>query len=501
MSIGKGAYASVNSVVTAAQAYAAKVAAAKAAEAAYLAKLATVAKLNAAGVAGAGSAASTGSVVGAGSAAGVHSGLSVAAAVATPIAVTAAAVLVTYAAARLAGGATERLADLAEEIERDRSRNLRDEEAQRLWERAVAGVLSRNARIAALRDSLGPGDPDLPLPAARAIGGSTVEALLDWCRTADQILGEAVATLFRARRAAARAKLREHEDDEAMAEVNRFEEQIWPGPDASADETRQAARNGGTKGTEEIEDKVARELRELRQDVGARNLAEVLRIAGVARGADASMARTWLLELQDQVRQANGAAAEAERAAVYLEVLDGPDGGPRRLAERLRAVRAGRAPLDQALLEEAEQHLAEVRRSRERRHLMEIVSGTLDGLGMDVDVTVTGGLRVQGPRWGGHFVDLEVDARNHVAATLRTVTGEAPAPAQVERWRAQAATLSDHLEGIDLHLVETTAEPVDPRSAGDVQARPGPDDADADADADADLDDEATHELRARRNP
>ncbi|GII61464.1 hypothetical protein Skr01_15490 [Sphaerisporangium krabiense] len=484
MSSAKAGIVSVTNFVTAAQA----------AHTAQLAALANTAVANAAGVAGgkAGIAAGIAGVKagGAGVAAGLggQAGVTAAVTLFTPILATAAAVLVTYGAARLVGAGVDRLIDLGDRIELERGTTLAEQEAQELWADAVAAVAQRNARIAALSASLGPDDPDLPAP--RRIAGSTVRQLADWCRATDQALAKAVPVVARRRRRAALDALR--------AAPPPGQDAVWEDPGRFAALWGDAARPAAPPASDP-DHKVAAALAGLDPEATARDLAAVLRTAAAVRAhAGGPAAGAWLIELNDAIAQANRAVRDARRAAVYLGALDSPDDDHTALRDRLREVRDGRARLDEDLRAEADRALAAATRAREQRYALDLVRETLTGLGLDVDVTVSGTLRASHPDWRRHAVDIGVDPRMRMSATLRGPSGSpGPDPGHVaawrETWRRAEGALT--VAGVSAALVPEHEEEIreDVRAAVDQNTTQ---DTWQDAEGSA-----ATHEPRRRSRP
>ncbi|MFI6324080.1 hypothetical protein ACIBG8_41600 [Nonomuraea sp. NPDC050556] len=464
MSSWKAGVASFN-LVTPAQAAAAKAAAAAAAKAAaaqaahqaHMQALAHMAANNVLGVTGAkaGAGAVAAKAGAAAGAAGAHTGLSVATAVITPIAVGAAALLVTYGAARLAGAAVDGLVDLADSIERDRARPICSDEADELWISAVTEVTRRNARIAALRGSLGGGaGPDLPLPEPCAVGGSTVERLIAWCRSVDEDLAKLDSVIAAERRRRALRLLRLSQPPELVAAAAVVDVSM-SGSSAQSGSGRTAQLMAN------VDAEILAAMDELPSGAGDQYHADALRMAAKARAAAATgRERAWLVELREKVRQAKRAVEDAHLAAGYLEALDSQDiadepSGPDTLIERLRAVRDGRSVLGDDLRAWAGQALADLELARERAHVLATTRDVLSDQGFDVDTTSSGAIRGAHRDWRGFYVEFDIDDRMQLSAALRTVHGaREDNPERVTDWRERYAPVEGSLSqaGVSVSL-------------------------------------------------
>ncbi|MBD0693819.1 hypothetical protein BG452_14195 [Streptomyces sp. CBMA123] len=308
---------------------------------------------------------------------------------------------------------------------------------------AVRRVKTRNARIAALSESLagfrqqyGAAVGVRPPEPLRIVTQATSE-LEAWCAEADRALAGAEREL---REQAARAFAADLFADVAGPAAERRlvdAAEVFADRSAPSDAVGSEPEPGDGAAREDLERTLARVLSRLLPDCGEGHRADArLAAARVAEATSLDEARTWLTETRLRVQRANSAAQAGRRDADEavgllhdLETARGADVDPVRAL--LAEVVAGHRPLDEPLRRRAAGCQAAAEAEAERQYVVDTVTDALADLGYHVShgfetLTVTGGtLRLSRSEWPEHAVNLTVDQQGAQmrTAVVRTAAG------------------------------------------------------------------------------
>ncbi|GLY84785.1 response regulator receiver protein [Actinoallomurus iriomotensis] len=346
-------------------------------------------------------------------------------------------------AAGLAAAGTGLLAGLAEERAEIRARRL---EEIRHHEQAVAEVLDRNARIAALASSARENDARLALPLPLEPAEKTAGELVAWCAEADTALATAEEELATAIATAATGRIFAPATESLKAA-------------APAASPPPAATTLATTLTRVL----ARLLPDTTED-DRRRVTEAAEQAAAATTQGEAESR--LTEVRIRIQEANERARRrrddrAAAARFVRELATHPAAGDVRA--RLAEVAEGAAAFDEKLRAEAVRLVGDLQRQAERRYVTTALQEAFAGLGYEVDegfetLTADSGEAVltRGD-WSQHAVKVRVDdARQIRMALLRTEPAESDDQRRLdvereEQWCASFEAARERLEEAGIH--------------------------------------------------
>ena len=363
-------------------------------------------------------------------------------------------------AAGLAAAGTGLLAGLAEERAEIRARRLQE---IRHHEQAVAEILDRNARIAALAASAKEHDADVALPQPVEPAGKAAEELVAWCTEADAALTTAEERLATAIASAATGRIFAAGPLGAAEPLDAPEPAV-PAPPAA-----------GTLATT-----MARVLARLLPDTteeDRRRVTEAAEQAAAATTQDEAESR--LTEVRIRIQEANEHARRrrddrAAAARFARELASHPAAGAVRA--RLADIADGTAVFDEDLRAEAVRLVGDLQREAEHRYVTDALREAFEGLGYEVDegfetLTADSGEAVltRGD-WSQHAIKVRVDdARQIRMALLRTEPAESDDQRRLdvereEQWCASFEAAREHLERAGIHAdVRWRVEPGEQR--------------------------------------
>jgi hypothetical protein len=311
-------------------------------------------------------------------------------------------------AAGLAAVGTGVLAGLAEQRAEIRARRLQE---IRHHEQAIAEVLDRNARIAALTSSAERNDAGIALPAPLEPAEKTADELVAWCTEADTMLAAAEESLATTIASAATGRIFAAESLKATAD-----RPVAAPPDALATT-------------------MARVLARLLPDTTDDDRRSVTEAAEQAAAASTQgEAESRLTEVRIRIQQANeqarGRRDDRAAAARFLRELEThPSAGDVRA--RLGEVADATRPFDEELRAEAVRLVGDLQRQAEHEYVAATLREAFEELGYEVGegfetLTADDGEAVltRGD-WAQHAVKVRVDdARQVRMALLRTEPAE-----------------------------------------------------------------------------
>lgn len=362
-------------------------------------------------------------------------------------------------AAGLAAAGTGLLAGLAEERAEVRARRLQE---IRQHEQAIAEVLDRNARIAALASSAGRNEAAIALPAPLEPTEMTAEELVGWCAETDTAL------------AAAEASLAATIADAATGRIFATPESLKAAADAPA------AAPPPAEATSALASTMARVLARLLPDTTEDDRRSVIEAAEQAAAADTQgEAESRLTEVRIRIQQANEHARrrrdDRAAAARFLRELDThPKAGDVRA--RLGEVVAGTRPFDDELRAEAVRLVDDLQHQAEHRYVADTLRAAFEELGYEVGegfetLTAQDGEAVltRGD-WAQHAVKVRVDDALQVRmALLRTEPAESADQRRLdvereEQWCASFEAARERLAAAGIHAdVRWRVEPGEQR--------------------------------------
>jgi hypothetical protein len=328
----------------------------------------------------------------------------------------------------LAAAGTGLLAGLAEERAEIRARRLQE---IRHHEQAVAEVLDRNARIAALAASAKEHDADVALPQPVEPAGKAAEELVAWCTEADAALTTAEERLATAIASAATGRIFAAEPLGAAEPLDAPEPAVPAPPAASTLATT-----------------MARVLARLLPDTTEEDRRRVTEAAEQAAAATTQgEAESRLTEVRIRIQEAN-----------EHDIADGT------------------AVFDEDLRAEAVRLVGDLQREAEHRYVTDALREAFEGLGYEVDegfetLTADSGEAVltRGD-WSQHAIKVRVDdARQIRMALLRTEPAESDDQRRLdvereEQWCASFEAAREHLERAGIHAdVRWRVEPGEQR--------------------------------------
>jgi 8-oxo-dGTP pyrophosphatase MutT (NUDIX family) len=348
-------------------------------------------------------------------------------------------------AAGLAAAGTGLLAGLAEERAEIRARRLQE---IRHHEQAIAEVLDRNARIAALASSAERHGADIALPVPLEPADRTAEDLVGWCAETDTALAAAEESLATAIASAVTGRIF------AAAPVSLAASPESSPPDTASPPSALAAT-------------MARVLARLLPDTTDEDRRSVTEAAEQAAAAQTrGEAESRLTEVRIRIQRANEHArtrrddrAAAARFLRELETHPAAAGVRARLGE----VAEGTRPFDEELRAEAVRLVGELQHQAEHQYVTAALREAFEELGYDVaegfetltaesgDAVLTRG------DWTQHAVKVRVDdARQVRMALLRTEPAEGDDQRRLdiereEQWCASFEAARERLTEAGIH--------------------------------------------------
>lgn len=361
-------------------------------------------------------------------------------------------------AAGLAAAGTGALAGLAEERAEVRARRLRE---IRRHEQAVAEVLDRNARIAALTASAARHRAALALPAPLEPAERSAEDLVHWCAETDPALTAAEESLATTLASAAAGRIFAAPSSLRAA---------TPGPAAPTEPAASSA----------LATTMARVLARLLPDISDEDRDAVTEAAEqAAAAATEGEAESRLTEVRLRIQRANERARRRrdDRAAAVRflrELAAHPDAETVRA--RLGEVADGMLAFEPALRAEAVRLVGELQHQAEHRYVTDALTAAFEELGYEVSegfetLTVGDGeaILTRGD-WAQHAVKVRMDdARQVRMALLRTEPGVGDEQRRLdvereEQWCASFEAARDRLEAAGIHAdVRWRVEPGEQR--------------------------------------
>jgi hypothetical protein len=346
-------------------------------------------------------------------------------------------------AAGLAAAGTGLLAGLAEERAEVRARRLQE---IRHHEQAVAEVLDRNARIAALASSAKENDARITLPLPCEPAGKTADELVAWCTEADAALATAEEELATAIASAATGRI----FAPAAETLKATAPAASPPPAATA-----------------LAATLARVLARLLPDSTEDDRRRVTEAAEQAAAATTQgEAESRLTEVRIRIQEANRHARRrrddrAAAARFVRELAAHPAAGDVRA--RLAEVAEGATAFDDALRAEAVRLVGDLQRQAERRYVTTALREAFEDLGYEVDegfetLTADSGEAVltRGD-WSQHAVKVRVDDTRRIRmALLRTEPADSDDQRRLdvereEQWCASFEAARARLEQAGIH--------------------------------------------------
>jgi hypothetical protein len=344
-------------------------------------------------------------------------------------------------AAGLAAAGTGVLAGLAEERAEIRARRLQE---IRQHEQAIAEVLDRNARIAALASSAERNHAELALPTPLEPAERTAEELVGWCAETDTALAAAEESL-------------------ATAIADTATGRIFAAPESLQATPEDPAATPPSALATTMARVLARLLPDSTED-DRRSVTEAAEQAAAA--ATQGEAESRLTEVRIRIQQANERARtrrddRAAAARFLLELAAHPDADGVRA--RLGEVAVGTRPFDDDLRAEAVRLVADLQRQAEHRYVTATLQEAFEELGYQVDdgfetLTANDGEAVltRGD-WTQHAIKVRVDdARQVRMALLRTEPGEGDEQRRLdvereEQWCASFEAARRRLDAAGIH--------------------------------------------------
>ncbi|MDN3352631.1 response regulator receiver protein [Actinomadura sp. DC4] len=357
-------------------------------------------------------------------------------------------------AAGLAAAGTGVLAGLAEERAEIRARRL--QEIQR-HEQAIAEVLDRNARIAALASSARRHHAELALPTPLEPTEQTAEELVAWCTETDTTLVAAEESL-------------------ATVIASDATDRIFAAPESLQATPQDPAATPPSA----LATTMARVLARLLPDITDDDRRAVTEAAEQAAAATTQgEAESRLTEVRIRIQKANerarGGRDDRAAAARFLrELAAHPDAETVRA--RLGEIADGTRPFDADLRAEAVRLVADLQREAEHRYVTAAIQEAFEELGYEVDegfetLTANDGEAVltRGD-WTQHAIKIRVeDARQVRMALLRTEPGESADQRRLdvereEQWCASFEAARARLDAAGIHAdVRWRVEPGEQR--------------------------------------
>jgi hypothetical protein len=269
------------------------------------------------------------------------------------------------------------------------------------YDQAVRGVLDRNARIAALADSLREAERrfavrPVPLPEPLSIGTRPAEELTAWCASADPAI------------AAAESSLSERVADAVAGRLFPQPAQgLTTGLSTATAARERAHDHAGDQGAPEPADR----------DLGGSDLVETLtRVLGRLPADTADADYRSVTEAAEQVAQAaTPSAAAGLLTEVRLRVQRAAENAARRRAEIAR---------------QAAEREAREQEEAERRYVLDAITAAFGDMGYEVDAgfeTLTardGEVLLTRDEWPRHAVKMRLDDASQIRAAM--VRTEAP---------------------------------------------------------------------------
>ncbi|WP_157248226.1 hypothetical protein [Nonomuraea typhae] len=374
------------------------------------------------------------------------------------LAIGGAALLIARAASRGAELAAEGAAVLGDTMEAELARLADERRAADQWRDAAALVVKHNARIAALRAAAGKMSIALALPEPLTVAGADLATIGAWCADTTARLDQALAVLSSHTAGAACRRLAGKLGGTSAPLVTVA--QALARARLTTPRSAPAAPGG-------VADKLDTQLAKLSHEVSAEDYARILETAaGIRMATSVQAERAGLDQLVRQVHDANAAARRRREDAVcagaYLQSFhatglpDAGDGGAARVLERLNAVVAGDAPLDDDLRGRAEELNREALCRAQQMYLRETVAALMRDMGWDVagDAQV---LTLTRDDWSGHHATVDVGDRMVRGHVVRTAP---PAGADGRRQdRERCADFARYFDGMAARLPAEHSRP------------------------------------------
>jgi 8-oxo-dGTP pyrophosphatase MutT (NUDIX family) len=365
-------------------------------------------------------------------------------------------------AAGLAAVGTGALAGLAEQRAEIRVRRLQE---IRHHEQAIAEVLDRNARIAALASSAGRNDAAIALPAPLEPADMTADELVGWCTEADTALATAEESLATAIASATTGR------------IFATPETLKATPDTPTTAPQAAPQ---TAPPSALATTMARVLARLLPDTTDDDRRSVIEAAEQAAAAETQgEAESRLTEVRIRIQEANERARKSrdDRAAAarFLRELEThPEAGDVRA--RLGEVVAGARSFDDGLRAEAVRRVEDLQHQAEHQYVAATLREAFEELGYDIGEgfeTLTaqeGEAVLTRGDWAQHAVKVRVDdARQVRMALLRTEPAESDDQRRLdvereEQWCASFEAARERLAEAGIHAaVRWRVEPGEQR--------------------------------------
>jgi hypothetical protein len=357
-------------------------------------------------------------------------------------------------AAGLAAAGTGLLAGLAEERAEIRARRLRE---IRHHEQAIAEVLDRNARIAALAAAAQRHGAELALPTPLDPADRPADALVAWCADADARLTAAEESLATTIASAATGHIFAAAPESLKAQKP---PEITPGSSLTATMTRVLARL-----LPDTTDEDRRAVTEAAEQVAA--------------ASTRSEAESRLTEVRIRIQQANERSRrrrdDRAAAARFLRELE-THSGAADVRARLGDVTRDARPFDEGLRAEAVRLVEDAQRRAEHHYVAATLRAAFEELGYEVDEgfeTLTaeeGEAVLTRGDWAQHAVKVRVDdARQVRMALLRTEPAESDDQRRLdiereEQWCASFDAARERLAAAGIHAdVRRRVEPGEQR--------------------------------------
>jgi 8-oxo-dGTP pyrophosphatase MutT (NUDIX family) len=354
-------------------------------------------------------------------------------------------------AAGLAAAGTGVLAGLAEQRAEIRARRLQE---IRHHEQAIAEVLDRNARIAALTSSAERTDADIALPTPLEPADKTADELVGWCAEADTALAAAEQSLATAIASATTGRI--------------F---ATPGSLQATPESLRATPDTTTASLPSVPSALAttmaRVLARLLPDTTDEDRRSVTDAAEQAAAAETQgEAESRLTEVRIRIQEANERARRrrddrAAAARFLRELKTHLAAGD--VCARLGEVAAGSRPFDDELRAEAGRLVDDLQRQAEHQYVAARLREAFEELGYEIGEgfeTLTaqeGEAVLTRGDWAQHAVKVRVDdARQVRMALLRTEAAESDDQRRLdvereEQWCASFEAARERLADAGIH--------------------------------------------------